>query len=171
MAVPGVWPVLDGEAEVASLGLRLGRRDRPPVESLESLESLEGVRGRSAMAWDGRKPLRHHLRKPGWVIPLQMPRNKGFPWFRSGAGFRPSTVWVARLFVEGALGPQRVVLRMVFRFFWARCPTPNGGPQMVVFLLCSFEISKKEYQLKERHGYAIFLGTLDWWFGARGCED
>ena len=34
------------------------------------------------------------LRKP-WndLIPLHIPTSNGFPWFQSGAGFRPLTVW------------------------------------------------------------------------------
>ena len=35
----------------------------------------------------------HHLRNPGMMIPLYIPMNHGFPWFPSGAGFRPSTVF------------------------------------------------------------------------------
>ena len=34
----------------------------------------------------------HHLRNPGRMIPLEIPTKNAFPWFQSGAGFRPSTV-------------------------------------------------------------------------------
>ena len=34
----------------------------------------------------------HHLRFPKMMNPPQIPTNNGCPWFRSGAGFCPSTV-------------------------------------------------------------------------------
>ena len=38
----------------------------------------------------------HHLRNPGMMIPSSVPANNGVPWFPSGVGFRPPTVFRAR---------------------------------------------------------------------------
>ena len=45
---------------------------------------------RSPSGWT--KSILHLLTTPGMMTTLEIPASNGFPWFQSGAGFRPSTV-------------------------------------------------------------------------------